>query len=215
MARSRCETCEKLLGPSELVPIFSFLSLGGRCRSCGAAIARFHLWVELAAVAVALWATVADSGFRVWADCVLGWGLLALAWIDVEQMVLPDVLTLPLVILGLGWSFVEKPENIVDHAVGAIAGYALFRLVAWTYRQARAREGLGEGDAKLLAAAGAWTTWQALGDIVLLAAAAGLALALFKGARGSKLTLTTTIPFGSCLALATWLVWLYGPFVSR
>ena len=207
--RSRCEACGHVLSPGELVPIASFLWQRGKCRACGTPIAPFHLWVELAALGVALWATSVDQGTRLWADCILGWGLLALAWIDAEHMILPDLLTLPLILLGLGWSAVAEPEALTDRAVGAAAGYLLFRAVELGYRRLRGRDGLGEGDAKLLAAAGAWVTWRGLGAVVLLAALSGIGVAIIQAIRGRSLTATTAIPFGPCLAAATWVVWLY------
>ena len=86
-------------------------------------------------------------------------------------------------------------------------------LIASVYRRVRGREGLGLGDAKLLAAAGAWLGWQALPSVVLIAAACGLALALATALGGGKLGWTSRIAFGPHLALAFWLVWLFGPVV--
>jgi leader peptidase (prepilin peptidase)/N-methyltransferase len=97
--------------------------------------------------------------------------------------------------------------------VGAFAGFAAFALIGFTYRRLRGREGLGLGDAKLLAAAGAWLGWQALPGVVLIGALSALALALAGAAGGGKLIVTTQIAFGSHLALAFWLVWLFGPVV--
>jgi leader peptidase (prepilin peptidase)/N-methyltransferase len=88
-----------------------------------------------------------------------------------------------------------------------------FALIAWLYRRLRGREGLGLGDAKLLGAGGAWLGWQALPSVVALGAAIALALALAGAAAGGKLSATTRIAFGPYLALAIWVVWLYGPLV--
>ena len=141
--------------------------------------------IELAALVPALWAVASgDDGFRLWADCGLGWTLLALSWIDWRHMILPDVLTLPLVLAGLGCGFHARSDNIVDHAAGAAIGYLLFIGVAWAYRLARGRDGLGEGDAKLLAAAGAWVTWLGLAEVMLIAAVTGLLAALGKFPQG-------------------------------
>jgi leader peptidase (prepilin peptidase)/N-methyltransferase len=191
----------------------SYLAARGRCRHCGALIGRFHLSVELAALVLALWAASLDDGVRLWADCGLGWTLLALSWIDWRHMILPDVLTLPLLLAGLGLSLFFDPGNIVDHAAGAAIGYLLFRGVAWAYRRIRGRDGLGEGDAKLLAAAGAWVTWFGLAEVMLIAAVTGLAAALASFLAGKKLDAQTALPFGPCLAFATWLVWMYGPLL--
>ncbi len=214
-ARSRCDACGHKLGPADMVPLVSYLAARGRCRHCGAGIGGFHLWVELAALAVALWAVTADDGTRLWADCVLGWTLLALAWIDLRDMILPDVMTLPLVLAGLAWALIAEPERIVDHAVGAAAGWLLFWGVSRLYRILRGRDGLGEGDAKLLAASGAWVTWTGLGPVMQIGALTGLAWALGNRLRGTETTATTAIPFGPPLALATWVVWLYGAFIAQ
>jgi leader peptidase (prepilin peptidase) / N-methyltransferase len=212
-ARSICDSCGRTLGPRDLVPFLSYMLARGRCRFCGAAIGRFALAIELAALTVALWAASLDSGLRLWGDCLLGWTLLALAWIDADYMILPDVLTLPLVLAGLAAAFLFDPENIFGHAAGAAAGYLLLRLVEILYRRLRGRDGLGEGDAKLFAASGAWIGWWGLGDVLLIAAVAGLGLALADVARGRALAAHAAIPFGPCLAFATWLVWLYGPVI--
>ncbi len=208
-ARSHCEVCGKALAPDELVPLLSWILQRGRCRACGGRIAAFHPAVELAALLVAVWAASVDEGARLWADCALGWALLALAWIDFESMILPDVLTLPLVLAGLGFAFVLDSESIVDRAAGAAVGWLLFTGLARLYRALRGRDGLGDGDAKLLAASGAWVGWAGLGLVLLGAALAGLALALAQRVVGRRVDAATAIPFGPPLALATWLVWLY------
>jgi leader peptidase (prepilin peptidase) / N-methyltransferase len=213
-ARSQCNACHRTLGPADLIPIVSYLAMRGRCRHCGAAIGRFHLAIELAALAVTLWAAGVDDGLRLWADCALGWTLLALAWIDARYMILPDVLTLPLVLAGLAFAWFLEPDRIVDHAAGAAIGWLLFWAVSRLYRLIRGRDGLGEGDAKLLAASGAWVTWSGLGPVMLVAALTGLGVALVGRLRGGKATATTPIPFGPPLAFATWLVWLYAPLIG-
>jgi leader peptidase (prepilin peptidase)/N-methyltransferase len=209
--RSHCESCGRALGPAELVPLLSFLALRGKCRQCRARIDLFHPAVELAALGVAIWAACIDDGIRLWADCSLGWALLALGWIDARHMVLPDMLTLPLILAGLGFALIVEPGSIADHAAGAAIGWLIFWAVARLYRAVRGRDGLGEGDAKLLAAAGAWVTWTGLGPVMLLAAGTGLLAALGQRLRGGRPTAATVIPFGPPLAFATWLVWLYAP----
>jgi len=209
LARSACESCGRTLSPAELLPVMSYLALRGRCRSCRARIAPMHLAIELAAVAVAVWAASVDSGDALWAGCALGWALLALAWIDVAEFWLPDALTLPLLLAGLAATWWLQPWALTDHAIGAAVGYSLFRLVSWGYRRLRGRDGLGEGDAKLLAAAGAWLGWEALPLVLIGAAVAGLLWAVVAMARGQRMTGATALPFGPPLAAATWVVWLY------
>lgn len=208
LSRSCCGTCGRILGPAELVPVLSYVALRGRCRGCSAPIGRDHLGVEAAAAAVALWVLAVQDGSAAWADCVLGWTLLALAWIDVQHQRLPDVLTLPLLMAGLAATWWLEPWRILDHALGAAAGYAAFRLVAAAYRAWRGRDGLGQGDAKLLAAAGAWVGWEQLNQVVLLGAVATLGLAMWQS-RG-RLHDSLAAPFGPGLALGLWITRLHG-----
>lgn len=211
LARSACESCGCTLGPLELVPIASWLAQGGKCRSCGAPVAWFHIAIELAALGVVVSALLAGSDpSRLWASCLLGWTLLALAWIDCEHMLLPDALTLPLVLAGLAATWLLDPEQVMDHALGVALGYAAFRAVALGYERLRRRPGLGHGDAKLLAAAGAWVGWAALPKVVLIAGLGGLGAALIASMRRRRLNRTTALPFGPFLAGALWIVWLYG-----
>jgi type IV leader peptidase family protein len=88
-----------------------------------------------------------------------------------------------------------------------------FRAVAMKYRVLRKRDGLGSGDAKLLSAAGAWVGWAALPDVVLLAAVCGLGLIAIKQVTGTADGRTAIIPFGPCLALALWTIYLFGSFI--
>ncbi len=206
LARSACELCGHTLSPIELVPVASFLWQRGRCRHCGGRIAPAHLWIELAALAVAVSAAwMEPDPATLWADCAFGWTLLALAWIDWTHYRLPDVLTLPLVLAGLGATAWLDPDAATDHAVAAALGYAALRLLALVYRALRGRDGLGGGDAKMLAAAGAWVGVAGLGPTVLAAALTGFAVA---GLRGT-LQADAMVPFGTCLAVGAWLVRLF------
>ncbi len=212
--RSGCDHCGHPLGPLDLVPIVSWLALRGHCRHCGAKIGALPLVIELGAVLVALWVASVSDGLALWAGCVLGWVLLALAAIDFRDGILPDILTLPLIALGLAATYFLAPWQMLDSAIGAAAGFAIFASVRWLYRRLRGREGLGLGDAKLLAASGAWVTWTGLPSVVLIAAAAGLGLALVMHLRGERLTFSQRLAFGPALCLGTWLVWLYGPITG-
>lgn len=210
LARSACESCATPLAPWDMVPLLSHILLRGRCRTCHARIAAQHWHVELAACAVALWAALAaPTPQQLWLDCAFGWTLLALAWIDYESLRLPDALTLPLIPAGLLATSWLQPDLTTDHALAAALAYSFLRLVALAYRHLRHREGLGQGDAKLLAALAAWTGLEALPQILLLAALLGLAAALTLRLRGRPLSATTQIPFGPCLALAGWIIRLH------
>jgi leader peptidase (prepilin peptidase)/N-methyltransferase len=214
LGRSQCEQCGHVLAAKDLVPIASWLSLRGRCRYCGGNIGCFVLAIELAAIAVAAWAAAETSGWILVASCALGWTLLLLAAIDWQTQLLPDAVTLPLLLAGLAIAYIIMPDAWADHAIGAVAGFAAFAALAYFYKALRGRDGLGLGDAKLTAALGAWVAWQGLPTLVLWASLLGLCWALLRAASGQRLRPADKIPFGPFLAVGGWLVWLYGPLMA-
>ena len=214
LAWSCCDACERALSAPDLVRIVSHLLFRMRRRICFVPIAPFQLAVELATIAIAIWATaVVPDPVVLWADCLLGWTLLALACIDFLHMRLPDALTLPLLAFGLLVEAGNSSQQFAAHVLGAVAGYAAFKVVAIVYHALRGRDGLGGGDAKLLAVAGAWVGWADLPDVVFLAALIGIAGAVVLRVRGHALSSVTALPFGPCLAIALWIVRLYGPLI--
>jgi leader peptidase (prepilin peptidase) / N-methyltransferase len=84
-------------------------------------------------------------------------------------------------------------------------------MLRWAYWLLRRQEGIGLGDAKLLAASGAWVSWEGLPSVLLVASVAALASTLLRHKRGGSISLVDRVPFGAFLCLGTWLVWLYGP----
>jgi leader peptidase (prepilin peptidase)/N-methyltransferase len=217
LARSRCDTCGHTLGPLDLVPLVSFAALGGRCRWCRAPIPRSEAATELAFLAIAAGAVLLETETQlIWLDCVLGWTLLTLAWIDARHMLLPDVLTLPLVLAGLGATLLRDPAAITDHAAAAITGYLAFRSIEIVYRRLRGRDGLGQGDAKLMAAAGAWLGLAALPTVVFTSAVFGLLMAAAMRLGGNRLHAASAIPFGPALCAAIAAAWVgFNPFVIQ
>ena len=212
-SRSACEHCGHVLAASDLVPIASFVALRGRCRYCRAGIGGFVLVIELAALAVAVWAGLETSGWILAVTCAFGWTLLLLAAIDWRVQLLPDVITLPLLAAGLSAAYFFARESWLDHLIGAASGFIALALVALVYRYLRGREGLGLGDAKLLAALGAWVAWGGIPTVLLWGSLLGLLFALGRAVAGGSLRLSDRLPFGVFLASGGWLVWLYGPLL--
>lgn len=209
--RSHCPHCGASLAARDLVPVLSWFWLKGRCRRCGVALGLYYPAVELAALALGFWAWAATGGWLLAASCGLAWTLLALTLIDGQHLILPDEITLPLAAAGLAVGWLAAPQDIADNLAGAAAGYVSFVVVAWGYRRWRGREGLGAGDAKLLAAGGAWVGLGGLASVVLIAALLALAGVLAVRVFGRRLAAADRVPFGPALAAAVWLVWLYGP----
>jgi leader peptidase (prepilin peptidase)/N-methyltransferase len=202
--RSRCPHCGHTLRASENIPILSWLVLRGRCSACKAPIAKRYPLVEAAtATLFALCAVTYGPTGQAALACAAVALLIAMALIDLDYTLLPDSLTIPLVVIGLlasatGVSAVPWK----DAAIGALAGYGSLWLlgVVWAvlFRKPNA---MAEGDMKMLAGLGALLGWQALPGILLVSAGVGsivgIALIAFGGHKRE-----TPIPFGPYLALA-------------
>ena len=175
-------------------------------------------WSALATMIVAtaaafVWSTlVIPGGWSLFAGLALAWFLISLAAIDLAVFRLPDALTLPLLCLGLLASFAPPGSPVIGRLVGAAAGYSSLRLLAMAWRRWRGVEGIGAGDAKLLAAAGAWLGWRSLPLVVLIACAAAFAFAAVRLLVRGRETLKAPVAFGAPLSLSIFLIWLYGPY---
>ncbi len=136
--------------------------------------------------------------------------LLALSWTDIRSYRLPDTLTFPLMGLGLVQGYVAGvlPERII----GMVLGYLVFVVVEYGFKALRGKDGLGRGDAKLLAAGGAWCGWMGLPFIILIASGFGLLTALMPSVRAAAEN--GRIPFGPFLALGIFMVWAAMTYVQ-
>lgn len=206
--RSACQSCARPLAPRDLVPLLGYLLQRGRCRTCRAVIPRRYPLLEAACLAIGLLSAQADGPLAL-ATAVLGWWLLLIALIDAEHMLLPDTLTLPLIVAGLGVATMRAPASWLDHLIGAVAGFAALWLVAFVYRRLRGIDGLGDGDPRLFAAAGAWLGWMALPSVLLGATLLALGFVLAQHLRGRALGAQDALPFGPFLAAAIWGLWLW------
>jgi leader peptidase (prepilin peptidase)/N-methyltransferase len=212
LGRSRCPGCSRTLGPADLVPLLSYLLLRGRCRTCRAPISRRYPLIELACLLIGAGAACVYPDARGVAAALLGWWLLLLAVLDLEHYWLPDRLTYPLAAAGVGAAAWFGTPQVMDSLIGAASGYLSFAAIALAYRRVRGRHGLGGGDWKLFASAGAWLGWQGLPLVLLIAALLGLAAALILHWRKAEF-LAQRLPFGAFLAPAIWLLYLLGPDV--
>ena len=149
---------------------------------------------------------------------ILGLAMLGIVLADNRWFIVPDALSLPAIIFGLLASgrLVDPAISTLtntDHVIGMITGGFGFWLIRAAYAWFRQQEGLGLGDVKLAAAAGAWVGWQDLANVVLLAgslALAAIAAATLVG--GRKISTSDKLPFGCFLAPSIWLVWFVGVY---
>jgi leader peptidase (prepilin peptidase)/N-methyltransferase len=215
--RSRCPACNAPIRAVHNIPVLSYLALGGKCAACRAPISARYPLVELA-TAVAFAAVAWHFGYGISAalGIVFTAYLIALTGIDIDRQLLPDVLTVPLLWIGLLASLWQQPGDTVppaalrDAVIGAAAGYGFLWLVFQIFKLATGKEGMGYGDFKLLAAIGAWLGWRMLPVVILLAAVVGAAVGLALLAT-RRLGRGVPIPFGPYLAGAGFIALLWGP----
>jgi leader peptidase (prepilin peptidase)/N-methyltransferase len=196
-----------------MVPVVSWISLRGHCRSCSGPINPLHPAAETLAIVLAGWAAFVVPASVLGVSLLFGWILLAISLIDLSRQVIPDRLSIPLAAAGLIVAALLDRTTITDHLLGAMGGFLSLWPVAIAYRHMRGRTGMGGGDPKLFGAIGAWVAWQGLPGVLLYASLSGLIHALLLFLWGRGMTRATRIPFGPHLALGAWLVWLYGPLV--
>ena len=200
--RSYCPKCGRTLSAIDLIPVVSFLMKRARCRYCNALIARRYLAVELAAAAAG-GLSLALYGLSPLAIAMVIYlcGLMALALIDQDTGFLPDAITLPLIGLGLAVSPLATTPSPAMSMAGAAIGFSSLAALAWGYRLWRGIDGLGGGDAKLLAAAGSVSGPFALPIIVLFAAGSALIVVAWGALRGKEVGLQSEVRFGPYLAM--------------
>lgn len=207
---SSCPACQHKIRFYENIPLISWLFLRGKCSQCHTKIALRYPLVELT---TAILSVVIAANFGVTYTTlfllILTWGLICLTLIDLDHMLLPDQITLPLLWLGLIVNISGTIVPLSDAVIGAIAGYMSLFSIFWLFKLITGKEGMGHGDFKLVALFGAWLGWQLLPLLILMASAVGavigISLMVFKNHQREQ-----AIPFGPYLAVAGWITLLWG-----
>lgn len=171
---SACPKCKTAIKPWHNLPIVGWLMLRGKCAACNTAISSRYPIIEL--VTGLLVATLAWHFGPSWQfvfAAVLTFVLIALTGIDLDEMLLPDQMTLPLLWLGLLINLNHTFTTPTDAVIGAAAGYLSLWSVFWLFKLLTGKEGMGYGDFKLLAVFGAWLGWQMLPLVILLSSLVG------------------------------------------
>jgi leader peptidase (prepilin peptidase)/N-methyltransferase len=209
---SRCPACGHRIAAWENIPVLSWLLLRGKCSECKAPISSRYPLVELLTAglsALAAW----HFGPNLHGVLAIGmtWWLVPLFFIDLDTRLLPDVLTLSLLVFGLGLNALGAAVPLVDALIGAMAGYGVFWIIFQLFRLATGKEGMGYGDFKLLAALGACMGWQMLPQIIFVSAVSGVLLGvpLMKARPGQA------IPYGPWLVLAGLVALYFGPQINQ
>lgn len=209
--RSRCRDCQRMIRAWENIPVISYVLMGGKCRGCQSKISVFYPLVELMTACLATF-VFWQLGANLPGLCAIFFvfALIALTGIDLKTQLLPDVITLPLMWAGLLLSFwsIYIPLNIA--VIGVMVGYLSLWLVATAFHVLFKKEGMGMGDAKLLAAIFAWVHIQYFSLVLIVACfVALLVTVIYRLFNGTQLR-NNPLPFGPYLALGGLVAMLYG-----
>ena len=205
--RSFCPKCKKKITWQDNIPIFSYLFLNGKCRKCKKPISGQYLLVEIISSAIFVFLLYY---FGLSLDFLLliifAMFLLVIYFIDLKHFIIPNELTYPMMILGFLKSFDPNLNtiifpNFVNSLIGGLLGYLLIWSIIFFYKQIRNKEGMGLGDAKLLAVFGFWFGWLSVPFIIFLSSILGL-LFVIPSLINKKRKLNSEIPFGPFIIIA-------------
>ena len=203
--RSRCEHCLTPILYRDLIPVLSWVLLQGRCRNCSSRISwRYPIVETLGCLFAILLVGHFDITVSTLCAAVCVALLIALSVIDLERGVLPDELNYSLLWSGLLTSVMFQHSNVFPSPsaaiIGVIEGYLSFWLINFLFRLVRKKDGLGQGDFKLLAAIGAWVGWHLLYVVTIIAIAIGFLYGLLRVLQ-KQYSREEGIPFGPFLAM--------------
>jgi leader peptidase (prepilin peptidase)/N-methyltransferase len=211
---SRCPKCLQPIKWYDNIPIISFILLKQKCRSCGAPISWQYPLVELAMALLSL-ALLFKFGLTYALPIYFFFtaALLVIIVIDFYHKIIPDIISLPGIVLGFACSFINPVITWQQSVIGLLVGGGVLYAVAAGYYLFTRREGMGGGDIKLLAMIGAFLGWQSLPFVVfgssILGALVGIG-AMAKQKKGGK----TMIPYGPFLSVAALLYMFYREIID-
>jgi len=211
---SRCPKCLKPIKWHDNIPIVSFILLKKKCRNCEAPISWQYPIVEFTMALLSL-ALLFKFGFTYALPIyfVFTAALLVIIVIDFYHKIIPDIISLPGIVIGFACSFINPVITWQQSGIGLLIGGGVLYAVAAGYYLFTKREGMGGGDIKLLAMIGAFLGWQSLPFVVfgssILGALVGIG-AMAKQKKGGK----TMIPYGPFLSIAALLYMFYRELIN-
>jgi len=208
--RSHCPHCQTQIPVWANIPVISYLFLLGRSACCNQKITLRYPITEILCTLLTIY-TAYQFGFslKTLMAMLLVWSLIVLIFIDIEHMILPDNMTLPLIWVGLlvnTQNMFTSPNSAI---IGAAAGYSAFWIIGTLFKRLRGMDGLGGGDSKLLAALGAWFGWELLPFILLFSSFCGAAFGI-SAMVYLRRKVSEPIPFGPFLAIGGLITLFWG-----
>ena len=217
--RSFCPKCKKKILWYENIPILSYFLLGGKCSKCKKKISTQYLIVEaISIISFLIIYYLFGISLTTILLIILFLSFLIIFFIDLKHYIIPDVLTFPMMALGFFKSFDPNLSpifpNYINSLLGGIIGYGIIWLLIIFYKKIRNKEGMGLGDAKLLAVIGFWFGWISIPFVIFLSSVTALIIVTPDLLKKSK-KLTSEIPFGPYIITGTFIYLLFqNEFIS-
>lgn len=211
LSRSVCPKCGKQIRALDNIPLVSYFILRGRCRDCKSKISSRYPAIEALNAAVYVWLYFHYGlSLELAMAALSSSALLAIIFIDLEHMIIPDVITLPGIALALAYSLTSAGMGILPSLLGALVGGGSLYLIAilgdWLFK----KESMGGGDIKMAAALGALLGWKNVLLVFFVSALIGVLASIFVMAFSAKFRRERMLPFGPFLALAGFYAMIYG-----
>ena len=203
--RSYCPKCKKKIVWYDNFPILSYLIINGKCRKCKKSIPIQYPLVEFLNIIFFLIIYYLFS-FSITSLLlmILTFAFVIIFFIDLKHYIIPNVLTFPLMVLGFLKSF--SPDlnslfpNFINSLAGGIFGYTIIWSIIFFYKQVKNKEGMGLGDAKLLAVIGFWFGWMAIPFVLFSSSIVALILVIPSLLNRTK-KFSSQIPFGPYIVI--------------
>jgi len=199
--RSSCLSCKKKIHWYDNIPLLSFILLMGKCRFCKNQIDLQYFIVELIS-AISFVSIYYFFGLTLAALLLLILSIffIIIFFIDLKHFIIPNELTFPLMIIGFIKSFDPNLNqtifpNYINSLIGGLFGYSIIWLIIFIYKKIRNKEGMGLGDAKLLAVVGFWFGWVSIPFVIFISSAVALILVIPSILNKSR-KMSSEIPFG-------------------
>ena len=216
--RSFCPKCKKKINWYDNLPLISFLILKMKCRNCNKIISSRYLLVELITGITFLLIFLKFEIFSaVIFLCILSLILIIIFFIDLENFIIPDILNFSIMFLALLKNFLPNFNTSLIHEInqsiiGGIIGYLSIWLIIFLYKTFKKIDGMGLGDAKLMAGIGLLFGWQSIPFVLFVSSILGLIFVVPSLIKKQK-NMRTEIPFGPFIIVACLIYFTYGEFL--
>ena len=211
--RSYCPKCKKKIAWYDNIPILSYLIINSKCRKCKKKISTQYPLVEFLNIIIFL-IIYSFFSFSITSLLlmILAFTFIIIFFIDLKHYIIPNILTFPLMILGFLKSFNTDLNslfpNYINSLAGGIFGYGVIWSIIFFYKQLKNKEGMGLGDAKLLAVIGFWFGWIAIPFVIFSSSIVALILVIPSLLNKTR-KLSSQIPFGPYIIVGCILYMLF------